>query len=161
MEKQVANFTERHDRPEIAFVEAVSKDKDRVATIPASQLRRQGKVNDPDTKLPCEVEVLDYFVNSKVAEVGENEKSKATRGAGRFLKAVSIPEGTGVDTDQRIDLPAAYVKLRKNGRDLGTYLFWAMAANPEWINIDGTDYQVSLRFERTYKDYKIELVKFH
>jgi ABC-type transport system involved in cytochrome c biogenesis permease subunit len=86
---------------------------------------------------------------------------------GQQLVAIERPEGNGVDSEQKIDVPSAYITLKKKGgATLGTYLvsLWfpllTKPIPPQKIEVDGKPYEVSLRFKRIYKPYTITLNRF-
>ncbi len=87
----------------------------------------------------------------------------ADRGQGLQYIAQERPEGAGVDTDQKVDLASmvATLKRRDNGAAIGSYLFTTHLVQPEWVEVDGKAYQVSLRFKRTYRPYTFRLDKLN
>ncbi len=94
------------------------------------------------------------------------EENPATTGSGLLAVAVERSEASGASSNQRIDVPAAYVKLTKKGGSgpLGTYLVTAWLPTPEMppqtVTVDGKTYEIALRFMRTYKPYSLELLEF-
>lgn len=157
-EHQSSNYIEHSNYPEIAVVLPVSEKKDDVVVVPTRFLATGKTIQD--SKLPFDVVIEEYMVNSVLHDLKPGEKSKATAGIGLELAAEAREEGSGVDTDSRIDAASAYVTIKKGGQTLGTYLLSIHLIEPQWINVDGTNYQVSLRFKRSYKPYTIHLQKF-
>jgi hypothetical protein len=160
-QNESCNFVEHSGSPELAVVRTVDAKKDEVTVIPTARLKRGGVIQD--AALPFDVEIVKYMVNSRHVDAEPGDENLATRGQGLRFTVVERPEGTGVDKEQKIDIASAYVKLkdRRTGADLGTYLFTAFLAQPEWIEVDGKQYQVSLRFKRSYKDYTFRLDKLN
>src|SRR5205085_4890100 len=57
-----ANFIEHSNAPELAVVYSGDPKRDDVTVIPTSRLRKGGTISD--AKLPFDIEVIDYWVNS-------------------------------------------------------------------------------------------------
>ncbi|HEY1784919.1 MAG TPA: cytochrome c biogenesis protein ResB, partial [Pirellulales bacterium] len=108
--------------------------------------------------LPFDVEVLKYFPNSMLREARDKDENLATSGAGKHLVPTSLPAGSGTDTDQKVDLASAYIKLlaKGSGEPIGTYLVSGFL-QPQSVEVDGKPYSISLRFKRDYKPYIVEL----
>ena len=73
---------------------------------------------------------------------------------------------SGVDQDRSVDLAAVYVTLSRKdtGESLGTYLVtpWLEGTrlHRQKIEANGGEQEFYLRFARTYKPYRIELIDF-
>jgi hypothetical protein len=97
------------------------------------------------------------------AAVPETVKGLADAGLGSEIFGISKPQGTGVETDSRHDVPSAYVtfKDKKTGKELGSYFVsvWLpeLEVAPQQTKLAGEPYEVALRFKRTYKPYSITL----
>jgi ABC-type transport system involved in cytochrome c biogenesis permease subunit len=166
-EGQVANYTFDIRAAELAVVDKSPKDHDTHTVIPASILAAAGKDGHPakikDDRLPFDIELVQYYENSDVQPrlpKDKDEKSIATVGRGLNIIVKPIAVGTGVDRDQKADVPSGFVKLteRASGKDLGTYLVSAVLTRSESLQVDGKEYDLALRFRREYKPYRIELV---
>jgi hypothetical protein len=152
-----SNYVEIFDRLELAFVWPKDKDNDNVTVIPASLLQKGGVIHDEE--LPVDVEVARYFANSSLPkEMPSGVENLATKGFGLETVAIEQPPGRGVDTEQKRDMPSAYVtfKDKKTGAALGTYLMSSWHV-PQDVDIDGTTYQVALRFKRSYRPFTFHL----
>src|SRR5262249_48247657 len=129
--------------------------------IPTARLRRGGLISDE--KLPFDVEVVEYMVNSVLYDARPGEGSLVTSGQGRHLGVQAKQEGTGGDKNQKGDVPSmiATLKQKGTGQPLGTFLLSVHLAQPDWVEAGGTLYQVSLRFKRSYRDYTFRLDKLN
>lgn len=167
---QSTNYVEHHDTPELAFVDSSDPQEDRVTVIPTALLKRGGLIQHPD--LPFDVEVHKYMVNSDITDAKPGMDNPATKGLGLRLIAKERPEGAGVDANQAVDLASAYVTLKNKdtGEAIGTYLFsnyftlWQTQdkfTKPQTAEADGKEYQVGLRFQRSYKEYAFHLEKLN
>src|SRR5262249_15207303 len=121
--------------------------------------------------LPVDVEVVEFMVNSDLEKIGPGEPNPATHGTGATagLKAKRLREGAGVETEAKIDIPAAYVRFYKKGssESLATFLFGSKVVRlpaldtQQELTVDGKTYELPLRPKRYYKPYTIYLKKFH
>ncbi|MBN9517782.1 cytochrome c biogenesis protein ResB [bacterium] len=159
------NYTEDSRHMELAFVDSSDPKEDKVVAIPESLLRSGGRrISDP--QLPVDVEVVEYFTNSALEKVQTAAKSNpATAGTGKGIVAVKRSDVSGVDPNQKIDLPAAYVRLfdKNGGGELGTYLVALQITSMgghEDVTAGGKTYQMNLRNIRYYKPYSLHLVEF-
>lgn len=164
---QSVNFVEHMRSVELVFIDRDDPAGDRVTVVPMGRLRRGGLV--ADDQLPVDVTVHRFMRNSRVldaAQAGPGVPNPADSGAGRFAIAVEEPEVSGTDQEQQIDIPAAYVTLsgKGSGEPLGTFLVtpWLQgsALERQTVDVGGRSYDVLLRFARTYKPYRIELIEF-
>jgi hypothetical protein len=160
-----SNYVENRSAYELAVTTKVDDKTDDVFAIPGSLLRKGGTVSRPE--LPFDVEVVKWMRNSTEPQpVSPGDPNLATAGDGLRVTTTERPEISGVDPDQKIDLPAAYVTFKKKGSGevLGTYLvsLWqSLGSKPSQpVKVDDKTWDVSLRFERTYKPYTLHLIRF-
>lgn len=154
-----ARFVEDVREAEFVVVDPSDPSFDRVVSVPHSAVARAARTGEPiaDPRLPFEVIVDRWMPNSEVAPSPRGPHT--TRGLGRELVAVEMAQAAGVDGGQ-VDLPAAYITLRREGEALGTWLVGAAILVNQPVEVDGKTYGVSLRFTRTYKPYEIHLLEF-
>jgi ResB-like family len=155
------DYVEYPAAPELAVVDTSDVKKDRVTVVPTARLLRRGLISDE--QLPFDIEVVRYMVNSQLADARASDANDADRGLGLQLIALERPEGVGVDPDQKIDLAATYVRLKRKGtgESLGTYMLSIELIEPEHIEVDGKRYQVSLRSKRAYRPFTFNLQKLN
>src|SRR5262249_28578815 len=116
--------------------------------------------------LPFDVEVKRWMPNS--AEPRPPEKGTAnlaTAGDGLHAVTRGLSEVSGTDTEQKVNIPSPYVTLKdKPGKELGTYLvslwFSVLDDAPQTVTVGGQNYEMALRFRRTYTPYTITLKEF-
>ncbi len=161
-----SNYLELHDQNELSITGPDGK----VVTIPAKQLRTPGPVRDD--RLPFDIDVIQFLTNSDPPRpLKKGESNPANAGDGAKLVANEIAPVSGTDPDQGPDVPAVYLALhdKANGKLLGTYLvsewwseFWQIFGEPmpQAVTADGKRYELSLRPERVYKPYTIQLKRF-
>jgi ABC-type transport system involved in cytochrome c biogenesis permease subunit len=147
--------------PELAIIDTSNPEADHVVAIPDEQLQKGATISHPD--LPCDLEVVEYFKNARPRMLKADEVNLATQGRGLREGIKELPIANGVSSESKFDKPGAYVKLldKKTHESLGTWLLLARdPENAEEIKIDGKPYQILLRFEHLYRDYKIKLMDF-
>ncbi|MEO8497973.1 MAG: cytochrome c biogenesis protein ResB, partial [Planctomycetota bacterium] len=159
---------------ELAIVDSSKSDKDDVVVVPLwvkgrqSSFLRDGKTIQNEA-LPFDIEVVDYYRNSELKDVGPSAANKATAGKGRQTVAQEARAGSGADSSGEVDMSSAYVRFLEKGtsKEIDTYLLSQVVLRArgggqftfdETIPAGGKDYQVELRFKRTYKPYSIRLI---
>jgi hypothetical protein len=147
---------------ELAIVLPVDAKNDQVVVVPGALLQVGAKIHDE--RLPFDIEVLDYMVNSTIIDV--KDKNPANKGIAVVMneKAIALPETAGADTEQKEDVPAAYLRLWRGDKVLGTWLFSVFYSEVFYdyiqeVPVDGKNYQVSLRFKQTRRPYYVHLDK--
>ncbi len=160
---RTVNSVSHTSSAEFAVVKTMDAASDEVVTVP-QRLLQPGAVID-DESLPFIVEVTRYMSNSTVDDPKPNEVPPNAKGQARYLVARELKEVAGVSTNQKVEYPAMYAKLKgRDGKDLGTWLFSPWFDQPQWIAIAGTkgetQYQLFLRFKQTQRDFNIHLDDF-
>ncbi|MCA9146319.1 MAG: cytochrome c biogenesis protein CcsA [Planctomycetales bacterium] len=159
---------------ELAIVSSSSEETDDVVVVPLwvkgrqSSFLRDGKTIQHED-LPFDLEIVDYYRNSDLKDVGPNADNKATAGKGLQTVATEVRGGSGADSSGEVDMSSAYVRFLEKGssKEIGTYLLSQVVLRSrsgglftfdENIPYNGKDYHVELRFKRTYKPYSLRLI---
>jgi ResB-like family len=163
-EGRSVSYAEDSRYVELALVDGSDPKQDRVAVVPQALLAR-GAGRITDERLPIDIEVLEFMPNSALVPVKPGGTNTADRGIGTGAVAEPRAEVSGVDPNQKIDVPSAYVRLFKKGTNemLGTHLVSLDGNNKfgaDEIEVGGTKYQMSMRFKRYYKEHRFHLDKF-
>lgn len=155
-----SNFIVQNRFAELAITSPSDDPKyEDVTVVPASLLRTPRAIHDD--RLPFDIEVVQFMVNSDLRNLKPGEENPATAGTGLEVVAVEQAEVSGTATKQTADIPSAYVRLKgKDGADLGTYLVSAILSDPQPVTVGDRTYSVALRFKRTYKPYSVHLINF-
>jgi ABC-type transport system involved in cytochrome c biogenesis permease subunit len=164
-EGQSVNYAQDARYVELVLIDRSDPSRDTEVTIPERMLKKQGRIAHPD--LPVDVEVVSPFmVNATRHPPKPGESNPASAGRGRSAIAKEVPEVSGLE-ENKINLPAVYVRLFKKGTDeeLGTYLaaleFYLVRGRPwDTVEVDGKTYELVMRFKRYYKPYRVYLDKF-
>lgn len=168
---EAMNYVEHMRSVELVLLDRDEPETDRVTVVPGHLLRAGGRI--AHEALPVDVEVVRYMSNSRVLDASRVDPgfaNPATAGSGLFAVAMEEPEVSGTDPEQTLDIPAVYVTLtgketgKGTGRAMGTYLIspWLDGSGLERqpIRVGDRTYDLALRFARTYKPYRIELLEF-
>jgi len=166
-EGYASNYHEHFREVELAVVQRRDAQTDDEVVIPDRFVRAGGLIQNE--LLPFDIDVGEFMVNSATGffRPGEDRDNPADRGTGTQWIAVKSPEISGANTEGAIDMPSAYVTLKRKdtGEKLGTYLlstwFSMYQRRPDDVIVDGKRYEISLRFKRTYKSYTVFLKQFH
>ena len=144
---------------------------DEVIAIPGNRLRKAAKTGAviSDDALPVDIRVVDFFENSSLRDPdGENS---ATTGYGLEVEAVEARKSGGTDSD--LNLRSAYVDLidKQSGDSLGVHLVSQQLSDRvmlvadgkskdlyDTVTVDGTSYDLGLKFHREVKPYWVQLV---
>jgi ABC-type transport system involved in cytochrome c biogenesis permease subunit len=157
---QSSNYLEHQQHFQVSFTNSFDQKTDDVVVVPDRFLKNGGLIQHPD--LPVDIIVKKYMVNSVLTQQAPaDQKNLATAGLGLKTAVAEKPEVSGTDTDQKVDIAAAYVafKDKQTGADLGTYLVTPWLKSQQ-VAVNGKVYDVDMRFKRTYKPYTVHLQKF-
>lgn len=158
-EGKSTNYAEDYHEWELAFVRPKPDSTDDVVVVPARLLQGSKRVNDE--RVPVQLERVKYFTNSAIEDKQpDGSINLASQGAGLRHFAVEKSPVTGVEQEQSIDIPSAYVRFYdRDGNDLGVWLF-SYVLKPQILTINDIRYEVTLRPKRTYKPFSFHLKKF-
>jgi ABC-type transport system involved in cytochrome c biogenesis permease subunit len=146
---------------ELAVVDASPSDKDVVTALPADKMAAGDVLKAPG--VPFEMRVDAFYPNANIntLAVAGPQPVKATTGKGTEIGLVPLKVFTGVGADaSKVNAPAAYVTVLKDGKPLDTLLLSAVWLSGQRIEVDGKPYDLALRFRRYYKPYTIHLLDF-
>ena len=144
---------------ELAVVDTSNPDKDRVTAIPQDILMTEREIKD--ASLPFVVRVNKFYKNSEA----ENRKPDstlqplATQGFGPQVNIRELPHETALN---RRDMSSAVIELVPNDGNgtLGTWLVSMWFNEAQHVHFGGRDFLISLRPQRLYKPYSLQLLKF-
>lgn len=164
-EGQSINYVEDNREAELAIIDGSDPSTDDVVAVPQSRLAEGGLVRLEGLPFDLQVDPGKFFKNAVLAPLRSGESNPATQGDGLRMKAENRPEQSGVDSSGRVDIPAAYVRLKDRGSnaDLGAWLVsvrLTLERGAQVVRAGGKEYRISLRFKRTYKPYSLYLYAF-
>lgn len=168
-EGHTTHFVESLFYRELAIIDRSAPETEDVVVVPEAMLKREGEVVR-DEALPFDVRVDRWMTNAALQPAGDRP-NPATAGDGQWWVALEQPPVSGADASQMINASAVYVTFldKQTGDALGTYLVPLMLYRyynrngldrPQVIEHDGTEYHVYLRFKRSYRPYRFELIDF-
>ena len=169
IEGQSANTFVNLDEVELTFIRN-DDGTQHVTAIPAGRLQaaKDGGQTIRDESLPVDVRVLAFYENSSIEDV--NDKNLADTGMGLEIQAVPRTKIGG--TDNRINMPAAYVELldKQSGEPLGRHLVSQIHSDREMlipgsgakdlfdtVTVGEEKFDIGLRYHREVKPYWVQL----
>ena len=176
IEGQSVNYAHDIRAVELAVIDRDNPDhpdQDVVVVVPlirnnsATEFSTSSQIQDE--RLPFDIKVVELLYNSTVQPLGSGETAKATVGRGKAFRAEPARAASGASGGE-INRASVYVRLTKrDGVELGTYLLsqdWYqdprtrrfVGFDRESVEVDGRTYELELRFERNYKDYRVTLL---
>lgn len=158
-EGSTVSYVEDVRSTELAITDESDPTFDRVVTVPQAILIRAAMNSEPitDPRLPFKIHVESWLPNARLLKsTGERT---ADQGVGLDAMAEQIPTVRGVDGAQT-DAPAAYVRLIRDGQEIGTWLVWTNLIAPQRVDGGGSSFGLSLRYKRTIKPYSLTLLDF-
>ncbi|MCG8451180.1 MAG: cytochrome c biogenesis protein CcsA [Pirellulales bacterium] len=169
VEGQTLDYAEDTRAVELVVIDKSAPKEDAITVIPGWMLREAFENKKPlnHPSLPYVVRVVDYLENAELRFKQPGEETPATEGIGLLQTAGPRTAATGVDQQQRVDVPAAYLELlsKEQSSSTGIYLvspYLALLEKnfAESVELEDKTYELSLRFRRLRKDYSITLVDF-
>jgi ABC-type transport system involved in cytochrome c biogenesis permease subunit len=164
-EGETVNFVQDIRTVELAVVDHSDAHEDRVTVVPKSKLVAAAKSEQPlnSDLLPFQIKIDKFFQNAAIRKPKAGDENPADQGLGKNWIAEEIRPGSGTDSDSKVDLSAAYVTVlpKDGGEPLGKYLVGLIfsAQNlSETVTVGDKTYDLALRFKRSYKPYKFQLV---
>jgi hypothetical protein len=159
-----SNYVEDTRTTELVVVERAAGGDDLVIAVPQGHLERAARAGAPISHalLPFGITVDEWMPNSRILgpmRASDAQRKKADSGAGAQVAAVPAPIATGVNGAE-VDSPSAYVTFSSAGTKVGTYLVSLYFDRPQPVMVNGKQYDVELRFKRTYKPYTLHLIDF-
>lgn len=158
-EGSTVSYVEDVRSTELAIIDTSEPTSHRVVTVPQAMLARAAARAEPiaDTRLPFEIHVESWLPNARLGKAPAGHR--ANQGIGLEAAAEPLPTARGVDGAQT-DAPAAYLRLTRDGQELGTWLVWANLVAPQRVDTGGLSHGLALRYKRTYKPYALTLLDF-
>ena len=142
---------------ELVVIDPAPVDHDLVVAIPGRRLA--SGVTLSDARLPFAIAVTEWMANSRLRRAPAGEAAVATTGAGLDWRAENLAQVRGVDGGA-VDAPSAHLALSRDGKALGSWLVSLHLSDPQPVEVDGRRYLIALRFTRTYKPYRVQLIDF-
>ncbi len=168
-----SNYLQDYHSSELAITTALDDKFDNEVVISDRILRGGGTISHAD--LPFDVEVVRYQVNSVVISyLPVDFQNPATMGMGRKWATVEKASIEGTQTGGEVDIPSAYVALKRkdNGQAIGTFLVSAhpffvenpaatppnhLFFRPQPVKVGDRVYYLAMRNKRTYQTYTMYL----
>jgi len=158
-EGQRSAFIEDIREVEIAIIDPVHPDYDRVVSVPMNMIIDASRSGKPirDEHLPFAIRIDQWMPNAQLFKL--EQSYIATSGIGLEARAEGVSQVSGVDGG-KTDAPASYVTLLHDGTPIGTWLLSSMLTDLQRVELGGQAYGIAMRYARTYLPYELHLIDF-
>lgn len=151
------NFSESPYLDELAITDKSQPDRDRVISIPDSELRKGRTLQVPGTDFT--VVVNDFYPNSVLVSAGRLPSPAYPHlKLGPMAVAVQVPKT--YKQDER-NIATAAVTLVNKDQPVGSWSVSTGFPQPVNFQVEGKPFQIVLQPERYYRPFSLELLKFH
>ncbi|MEM6884179.1 MAG: cytochrome c biogenesis protein ResB [Verrucomicrobiota bacterium] len=157
-EGQTVQFYESFQERELAISEPLPEGMVRETVFPVELLKAGAKLQGEH--LPFTMEILDFYKNTRMTlrrAMGNNADSLVTRGWGKRINVESIKQ-TFKPKEQ--NLLSAFVQPIWDGKPIGTWLATNAITDPQWFEVEGRKFALSLRNTRYYLPFELTLLDF-
>lgn len=166
-----AHYSETVMDNELVLIDRSNKAYDTVHSIPEELLKQGDQIQVPDTELS--LKALKYYPNATIARSTETtsastsgaqrESDLGNRGIVERMQLTVSPKAKSYAEDA-INTATAYVEIfNANQESLGVWLTSNVIDErfpPQIVHVNDREYELALRFKRTYYPFKIELIDF-
>jgi ABC-type transport system involved in cytochrome c biogenesis permease subunit len=155
------NYIEDIRTYELVWIDHSNPEKTREIAIPKEMLLAGRTIDDP--RLPVIITIDQNLPHTALVKKDTPNGVVTSQGLGTGFAVLNMPEVTGTEDGGKINMPTIIAKLTNRGakEDMGTYAFPLKLGVQEIfdpIKVGDKSWDVALRFQRTYKDYTIQLV---
>ena len=152
-EESSSNYVFNLYKKELAIIDMSNNNYDDVVVINDELLAKEGIIEN--SKIPFTIEVIDYFTNCEIKE--RIDSSLEYKG---FAKRFELSE---LKDEQEIEInrPGITFRISNSNKETdGIYSLFLQQNVPQTININDKVLNLSLRRERTYLSFDLELIDF-
>lgn len=157
-EGQTRNYSEAHQRTELAFIDKSNPEFDAVVALPQSLLAKGGEISHPE--LPFTLKIEEFHLNSRLrsrAPMVATNPPASTHGIGAQAELLPVARATAMN---EINVPSVVVTFHGAVAPEGTWLFSLNLEQSQTIEVGQKSFEVALRFTRHYTPYSISLIDF-
>jgi hypothetical protein len=150
-----ANFISNTKRSEFAIINTTHKDYNDIITIP-DEILFDGNIISPEG-IPFSIEVIQYYSNVSPSSRKQSDQNDAYRGLAKNI--VLLP----LDNEKEAEMNRSGVLFRISGTESesdGVYSLFLGQSIPQTLTIGSESFTLSLRRERYYLPFFIELLDF-
>jgi len=158
-----SNFLESFHDDELVITDRTEQHMDAVVSLPASLLKRSGKLRHP--KLPFQIEVRSFFPNSSIVKRADSPQVQSTlvnRGIGLDMKLDAREIPVTYQPDER-NITSAIIELVGLEESIGVWLVSNIFDDrfaAQTFTHAGRDYEIALRYKRDYLPFSLTLIDF-
>tara|TARA_B110000008_G_scaffold94268_1_gene96696 strand:+ start:1152 stop:2342 length:1191 start_codon:yes stop_codon:yes gene_type:complete len=159
-EGQRSNYSENFRANELVLINRQADTQDTVHAISSQALSTQKAIVIPETELT--IRCVRYFSNSSLIQSKEGgTTSPADKGLG--ARTAHIQPKAISYSDDEVNTVSAYVEVSAAGTVLGTWLVSNVIDDrypPQIVNWQDQEWELALRFQRSYYPFEFELIDF-
>lgn len=160
-EGQRSNYSENFRDNELVLINRQADTQDTVHAISSEALSIQEAIAIPETELT--IRCLQYFPNSSLIQTKEGgSASPADKGLAAKMRVHIQPKAISYSDDE-VNTVSAYVEVKAAGTILGTWLVSNVIGDrfpPQLVNWQDQEWELALRFQRSYYPFEFELIDF-
>lgn len=162
-EGETANFSKAIRENEFVIIDKTDPNFDDVYTIPENTFKKGNLIKIENA--PFSVKAEKYFPNADLGLKSQNPTAPASianQGAALKMGLVAFPKKQTFK-DNEINTATAYAHVYANDKDLGIWLVSNLIDDnfpSQKFTHNGHDYEIALRFKRTYLPFSLKLLKF-
>jgi ABC-type transport system involved in cytochrome c biogenesis permease subunit len=150
------------DFAELALIEPVSGQQEKVITVDLNHLNIDGMVDDK--RLPVRIRPLGVYRNSAIFRRQPGDRGfDGEKGLATVFRAEVQTPVSGAEANA-VNMPSAYVELFHPDRDeslgvflISTELYQQANFELDQVEVDGKAWKIGLRFRHYYKPYTVTL----
>jgi len=166
---QTQNYSESFGDPELALIMTSDPQTDQVTSIPYSIFSREGRIDPPG--LPFSLIIRKFYANAQLGMQASPQPSPDGRGRSEAAGEAFATQGVGTriavqeipptSSDDEMNTVTVYMEVLEGDRSLGTWLVSSGLGAPQSFNVQGKDYQMTIRPQRHYYPFALTLKEFN
>jgi hypothetical protein len=157
-EGDTKHYSESYRQFELAVMDITNAAYNDVVAIPEAVLTDTGTVQHP--KLPFQVRIREYYPNASLqmrSQAPGLPPSRATAGIGPGISVMPLKLSS---KENEGNMPASLVELTGAEGSLGIWLVSPALGQPQTVAYQGHTWELTLRQQRYYQPYSVQLLNF-
>jgi hypothetical protein len=153
---QTQNYSESFGDMELALTMTSDPQTDQVTSIPYSMFNHEGRIDPPG--LPFSLFIRKFYPNAQLGMASAGQTPVATQGIG---PRIAVQELAPTSSDDEMNQVTVYMEVMEGDRSLGIWLVSSGLGAPQSFNVQGKDYQMTIRPRRHYYPFALTLKEFN
>lgn len=163
-EGETSRYSENIRENELVIIDKTDPQSDNIYRVPQNLFIKGKPVAIPQS--PFTVSCEKFYPNAELGLRSQNPEIKepnlATMGAGVKMDIVVFPRPAVYRQDE-VNMATAYIDVKADGESIGVWLVSTVIDDrfpPQKFSYGGRNYEIALRFQRTYFPFSLKLLKF-